>query len=294
MRFKIKEVAKAGLRVLGIEKRKGQSAQQGSVLDIPLEDQETMVKKQLEEFKAVTGRDYEVAAEARYPVDNEYEKKKPFSDPQGLSGDLLIALGTMIKLLHLPPGAEVLDLGCGCGWTSILLARCGFRVTAVDVNGASLAIGRRNAEAAGISLKFITADIQQFTADQRFDAVIIFDALHHCLRERSVLSRAEWMLRPGGKILLSEQGYPDEDKAGLLTHDAAIQTMRQFGTLEKGLGTMYLVRALLDCGFDAITVFSSHCHYHKWHIARKPHPGAGVVRSPVMTSDFALALRTYE
>lgn len=294
MRFKIKEVARAGFRVLGIDKRKGQSARRGSVLDVPLEDQETMVKKQLEEFKAVTGRDYEVAAEARYPVDNEYEKKKPFSDPQGLSGDLLIAVGTMIKLLHLPPGAEVLDLGCGCGWTSILLARCGFRVTAVDVNGASLAIGQRNAEAAGISVKFIAADIQQFTVYQRFYAVIIFDALHHCLRERSVLSRAEWMLRPGGKILLSEQDYPDEDKAGLLTHDPAIKTMRQHGTLEKGLGTMYLVRALLDCGFDTITVFSSNCHYHKWHIARKPHPGAGVVRSLIMTSDFALALRTYE
>jgi|GEM_PF-3302096 len=294
MRFRIKDVAKAGFHALGIEKRRNQMARQDNLPNIPLEDQETMVKKQLEEFKAVTGRDYEVAAEARYPVDNEYEEKKPFSDPQGVSGDLLIAMGTMIKLLHHTPGAAVLDLGCGCGWTSIFLARCGFRVTAVDVNGASLAIGQHNAEAAGVSVKFITADIQQFTIDQRFDAVVIFDALHHCLRERSVLSRAEWMLWPGGKILLNEQDYPDEDKAGLLTHGPAVQTMRRFGTLEKGLGTMYLVRALLDCGFEKITVFSSNCHYRKWHLARKPHPGTEVVRSLIMTSDFELALRTYE
>lgn len=229
----------------------------------------------------------------RYPVDNEYEKKNPFSDPQGQSGDLLIAMGTMIKLLHLPIGAAVLDLGCGCGWTSILLARCGFQVTGVDVNGASLAIGKRNAEAAGVSVNFTAADIQQFTVDQRFDAVVIFDALHHCLRERSVMARAEWMLRPGGKILLSEQDYPDEDSAGVLTHDAAAKTMQRFGTLEKGLGTMYLARALLDCGFEKITVFSSNCHYHKWHLGRKPHPGERIDCRLILTSDFAEVLRTY-
>jgi len=196
--------------------------------------------------------------------------------------------------VHLPRGAAVLDLGCGCGWTSILLARCGFHVTGVDINPASLAIGRRNADAAGVVVKFITADIQEFTVDQRFDAVVIFDALHYCLRERSVLSRAEWMLRPGGKILLNEQGCLDEDIAGLLTHDPAVQTMRQHGTLEKGLGTRYLVRALFDCGFDAITVFTSPCHYHQWHMARKRQAGAEVVHRVIKTSDLAEALRAYE
>jgi len=283
---KIKEIAKAGFRVLGIEFRMAQSARQESV---PLEDQEAMVEDQLQVFKAVTGRDYETAAETRYSVDNEYEVIKPFGDPQGLSGDLLIAAGTMIKLLNLPPGAAVLDLGCGCGWTSNLLARCGFHVTGVDVNAASLAIGQRNADAAGLAVKFINADMQTFTLDQCFDAVVIFDSLHHCLREQSVLSNVERMLIPGGKIVLCEQSYPDEEKAGLLTHDDAIQTMRRHGTLEKGLGTKYLVSALLGCGFDAITVFTSQGHYRRWHIARKSYEGVSeAVRSVINTSDFAV------
>lgn len=259
--------------------------------DVPPEDSEAAVQEQLQVFKALTGRDYAATAETRYPVNHVYEVNKPFSDPEGLSGDLVVAAGTMIKLLHLVPGASVIDLGCGCGWTSILLARCGFQVTGLDLNNASLEIGRRNAEAIGIQVRFINADMQRFTVDQLFDAVVIFDSLHHCLRERSVLSRAESALRPGGKILLCEPNYPDEDRAGILTHEAAIQAMRKFGTLEKGLGTRYLIRGLFDCGFEMATVFTTQSHYHTWLVARKPRSGTEAVRSVIYTSNLEIALR---
>ncbi len=291
----VKKFLKAVFRIFGFEVRKiPDSAQQVNILDIPLEDPEAMVKEQLHIFKAITGRDYEAAAETRYPVNHVYEVNKPFSDPEGLSGDLLIATGTMIKLLHLPPGASILDLGCGCGWTSILLARCGFQVTGVDVNSASLAIGRRNAEASGIPVKFINQDIQYFTVNQSFDAVVIFDSLHHCLKERLVLSRAESALRPGGKILLCEPDHPDQNKAGILNHEAAVHTMRKYGTLEKGLGTRYLARILFDCGFEVATVFKSQGNYQWWVIARKPLPEKKAVLSVIYTSDLNEALKAYE
>jgi 2-polyprenyl-3-methyl-5-hydroxy-6-metoxy-1,4-benzoquinol methylase len=261
--------------------------------DVLATDPEAAAQEQLQIFRALTGRDYDPAAEARYPVNHIYEVNKPFSDPEGLSGHLLVATGTMIKLLHLAPGASVLDLGCGCGWTSIMLARCGFRVTGLDMNAASLEIGRRNAEALGIPVKFINADMQRFTVDQLFDAVVIFDSLHHCLREHSVLSGAESALAPGGKILLCEQNYPDEDRAGILTHEAAIQAMRQHGTLEKGLGTRYLVRGLFECGLEMATVFTTQSHYRTWLVARKPRPGQAAARSIIYTSDFDVALRQY-
>jgi 2-polyprenyl-3-methyl-5-hydroxy-6-metoxy-1,4-benzoquinol methylase len=262
--------------------------------DVPQADPEAAAQEQLQIFRALTGRDYDPAAEARYPIDHIYEVNKPFSDPEGLSGDLLMATGTMIKLLHLAPGASVLDLGCGCGWTSIMLARCGFRVTGLDMNAASLEIGRRNAEAIGIPVRFMNADMQRFTVDQLFDAVVIFDSLHHCLREGSVLSGAESALRHGGRILLCEQNYPDEDRAGILTHEAAVRAMRQHGTLEKGLGTKYLIRSLFDCGFETATVFTTQGHYRTWIMARKPRPGAAAARRAIYTSDFDIALRPDE
>jgi len=262
--------------------------------DVPLADSEAGVQEQLQAFKALTGRDYDATAETRYPVNHPYEVNKPFSDPEGLSGDLLMAAGTMIKLLHLRPEASVLDLGCGSGWTSILLARCGLQVTGLDLNPASLETGRRNAEAIGIPVTFINADMQDFAVDQLYDAVVIFDALHHSLRERSVLSRAESALRPGGKIILCEQNYPDEDRVGILTHEAAAQTMRKHGTLEKGLGTRHMIRALFDCGFELATVFTAQSHYRTWIVARKPRLGTEAMRNVMYTSDFEIVLRSYK
>lgn len=258
--------------------------------DVPLADSEAMVREQLQVFKNLTGRDYNGGAETRYPVNHVYEANKPFSDPEGLSGDLLLAAGTMIKLLHLAPGASVLDLGCGCGWTSILLARCGFQVTGLDLNAMSLEIAQRNAEAIGIPVRFINADMQEFTLDRLFDALVIFDSLHHCLRERSVLARAESALRPGGKIILCEQAYPGEAGAGILTHEAAIQAMQKHGTLEKGLGARHLIRLLFDCGFEMVTVFTAQSHYRTWLKARKPRAGAEAIRSIYYASDFERAL----
>jgi 2-polyprenyl-3-methyl-5-hydroxy-6-metoxy-1,4-benzoquinol methylase len=257
--------------------------------DGPLLDPETLAREQMRVFRELTGRDYDATAEVRYPVNHVYEVNKPFSDPKGLSGDLLMAAGAMIKLLHLAPGAEVLDLGCGCGWTSILLARCGFQVTGVDLNPASLEIARRNAAIIGVPVNFIQADIQSFAAKRLFDAVVIFDSLHHCLRERSVLSRSADALRPGGKIFLCEQDYPDEDRAGILSHEAAVHAMREHGTLEKGLGTRYLIRLLFDCGFERATLFTTQSHYRPWLMARKPRAGTEAKHSVYYATSFERA-----
>ncbi len=260
------------------------------ISEISLADSETLAREQLMMFKALTKRDYDAAAEKAYPVNHVYEANKPFSDPGGLSGDLLIAAGTMIKLLHLRSGASVLDLGCGCGWTSIMLARCGFEVTGLDINAAALEIGRHNAKTIGIPVEFISADMQNFTVDRLFDAIVIFDSLHHCLRERSALVCAEGALRPGGKVILCEQAYPDEDRTGIMTHEPALQAMQEHGTIEKGLGTRYLIRRLFDCGFEMVTAYKTQSHYSPWLIARKPRAGIKAIRSVYYASDFEEAL----
>jgi O-methyltransferase len=251
-----------------------------------------LAEEQLRVFAEITGGEYDASADSNYPIDNryDYQRNKPFSDPSGLSGDLLIATGTMVKLLSLEVGSTVLDLGCGCGWTSIFLARCGFEVTAVDTNPRSLAIGRANAQSAGVTVEFIKADMQQFMASEQFDAVVIFDALHHCLYEREVLVRAESMLRRGGKIIVCEPDYPDPNKAGLHTHEEARFDMVSYGVLEKGLGTPYLIRLLAACHFQSITVFLAPGNYRRWLMARKWDHEATATPLSIETSDFAVAL----
>jgi SAM-dependent methyltransferase len=58
----------------------------------------------------------------------------------------------------LPPG-RALDLGCGTGTDSPYLARHGWDVTGVDLVPEALAIARRKAAAAGVSVRFVQGDV---------------------------------------------------------------------------------------------------------------------------------------
>ncbi|MDX2166335.1 MAG: methyltransferase domain-containing protein [Deltaproteobacteria bacterium] len=63
----------------------------------------------------------------------------------------------------LRPGARVLDIGCGCGDTTLELARRvapDGRVTAVDISAPMLARAREAAAAAGAAAEFLQADAQ--------------------------------------------------------------------------------------------------------------------------------------
>ena len=71
-----------------------------------------------------------------------------------------------------PPGERVLDVGCGCGATTLALARAvgpAGRVTALDISGPMLAEGERRARTAGIAnIEWRQADAATATLD-RYD-----------------------------------------------------------------------------------------------------------------------------
>lgn len=80
---------------------------------------------------------------------------------------------------NLPAGAHVLDAGCGTGLFSLLLARRGLRVTAVDLAPQMVAAAQEQAERAGLAdrISFHSGDLEQ--VDGSFDAVVCFDVLVH-------------------------------------------------------------------------------------------------------------------
>ncbi len=68
-------------------------------------------------------------------------------------------------------GERVLDLGCGCGDTSLAMATRGANVTGVDVSGPMLAHARNRATAAGLDVEFLQADAADFPfAGDSYDA----------------------------------------------------------------------------------------------------------------------------
>lgn len=103
-------------------------------------------------------------------------------------------------------GQRVLELGCGPGDYTIMLARRGAQVTALDVAPASLLITSRRAQANGvqqaIQTAWMTAETLAFPAGV-FDWVVGFGLLHHADPVR-LGPEVRRVLRPGGKALFRE------------------------------------------------------------------------------------------
>ncbi|MCP4543900.1 MAG: methyltransferase domain-containing protein [Chloroflexi bacterium] len=107
---------------------------------------------------------------------------------------------TSVLLDELPPGAEVLDLGCGAGVPTTHELAQRFKVTGVDISARQIELARQNVPDA----QFIQADITQLDfAPASFDAIVAFYSIIHVPREEQLKllqDIASW-LRPGGLLV---------------------------------------------------------------------------------------------
>jgi 2-polyprenyl-3-methyl-5-hydroxy-6-metoxy-1,4-benzoquinol methylase len=99
---------------------------------------------------------------------------------------------------RLTPGARVLDLACGEGRHSLAAAARGARVTAIDRDEARLAAGRERAEAQGLSIEWLAADLEEpWPPLDAFDAILVFNYL-----DRAKMPQMIDLLVPGGLLML--------------------------------------------------------------------------------------------
>lgn len=105
--------------------------------------------------------------------------------------------------------ARVLDLGCGTGSHSLVLAGNGYDVTGVDRSEAMLAVAREKAAAKGTSgsgsVRFVQGDVRGLDLGECFDAALMmFAVLSYQATNadvRAALSAAAAHVRPGGLLL---------------------------------------------------------------------------------------------
>jgi SAM-dependent methyltransferase len=104
-------------------------------------------------------------------------------------------------------GEAVLELGCGTGRVTIPIAQAGVEVVGLDNAPAMLDVARRKAAAAGVDVRWVTADMRTFRLEQRFGLVIIpFRSFLHMLTDadqQACLSRVYEHLLPGGRFALN-------------------------------------------------------------------------------------------
>jgi SAM-dependent methyltransferase len=109
----------------------------------------------------------------------------------------------------LPPGSRLLELGCGTGWLTLLLAEAGMTdLVGVDFSADQIARAQRNAKDQGLDdrVEFVVAGPETLPPGQTFDAVIMHAFLHHLTTAeiRSALAEAGRRLATGGRLVLLE------------------------------------------------------------------------------------------
>ena len=163
--------------------------------------------------------------------------RKPFGDPWGHEyWGKWQTITFALNALGISEGATVLDVGAGGGWTTLFLAESGYRATGVDIAPANIEIAVARAQRSGVQAEFVTADMDTLNLNRQFDAVLVFDALHHTTRQARVIGRIADHLAPNGWVLFGEPSWLH----GI--SPAARRTTRDLGWVERGVKVRSLKR----------------------------------------------------
>jgi 2-polyprenyl-3-methyl-5-hydroxy-6-metoxy-1,4-benzoquinol methylase len=111
--------------------------------------------------------------------------------------------------LEVPPRARVLDVGCGVGRWSRLLAGRGAHVTGVDISPTMIAEAKRRAARKGLlhRCRFETQNLADLDAGGQYDLVLAVTVLQHILDPlalRAAFRRMVEHLAPGGRMVILE------------------------------------------------------------------------------------------
>ncbi|MCX7785206.1 MAG: class I SAM-dependent methyltransferase [candidate division WOR-3 bacterium] len=78
----------------------------------------------------------------------------------------------------------ILDLACGTGIPSILLAQKGYRIIAIDNSQPMLAIFQNKVQTKNYDIKIINADMRNFVVSEKVDvAISLYDSINYLLTE---------------------------------------------------------------------------------------------------------------
>jgi ubiquinone/menaquinone biosynthesis C-methylase UbiE len=114
----------------------------------------------------------------------------------------------VLPLLAVPERGRVLDVGCGYGGLSLILAemRPDLQVTGIDLEPQAVANATRSATERGFAnLTFEQGDAHRLNyADEQFEAVVCQTVLTHVPKPETVVREMARALKPGGVFMAAE------------------------------------------------------------------------------------------
>jgi 2-polyprenyl-6-hydroxyphenyl methylase/3-demethylubiquinone-9 3-methyltransferase len=105
-------------------------------------------------------------------------------------------------------GRTVLDYGCGVGYFTVLCAKRGARVVAVDAEAAVLRTAAHYARLSGVAERCRFLESEAFVRrppTETYDIVIAKDVIEHVPDDQGLVADFARFQRPGGQLLVSSQ-----------------------------------------------------------------------------------------
>lgn len=145
--------------------------------------------------------------------------------------NLGLGCGNPVAIASLTPGQTVLDLGAGAGFDAFLAARAvgpAGKVIGVDMTPEMVAKARANAKKGGYArVEFRLGEIEALpVADASVDVIISNCVINLCPDKRPVYREAFRVLKPGGRIAVSDvvarAALPEEVQRDLALHSGCL------------------------------------------------------------------------
>ena len=118
----------------------------------------------------------------------------------------------------LAPGSHILDMTCGPGFYTQMLAKMGHHCLGVDFSPASIDYARAQASEAGLAqASYELSDIRKFTTEKIFDCVLfVFGEFNVFSRSdaQGLLNQVARVLKPGGLLILEAQTLKSVKESG--------------------------------------------------------------------------------
>ncbi|MBB4351549.1 SAM-dependent methyltransferase [Aliirhizobium cellulosilyticum] len=130
------------------------------------------------------------------------------------------ALAETVKHAAIEDGMTILELGCGWGSLSLYLAAQfpNSPIVSVSNSASQRAFILATANQRGLNnLSVVTADMNDFSIDQRFDRVVSIEMFEHMSNWRKLFERARDWVKPEGRLFLHV--FTHKDRSYRFDHD---------------------------------------------------------------------------
>jgi SAM-dependent methyltransferase len=111
--------------------------------------------------------------------------------------------GALLAFANVKQGENVLDIGCGCGTTTLAFAQAAGKsahVTGLDISAPMLGVARGRAKAAGRAIDFVESDAATSAFKPEFDIVTSRFGVMFFADPAAAFANIRKALKPGGRL----------------------------------------------------------------------------------------------